>query len=670
MISGAAGYITSLFLWNQILNRPTKSNNLLVILLAACMILAGAFIGLQAFSPSVGLSSLLPTWLRMDSSEQGTTYLGGETSAAQSVLGAQMEGNDQQNDGPSLREPIVIVDSDVVAQQLDPDTSAKDPDPSITSTALAATATLTATAMPEATETPTATATPTVAAPLALSIAGPFPAHLKNAIAQQVTIQSVGADSQVDLTVNFDKQGSAITYQQLYVAATRFDRIDLDLSWQELEVLWRSAEGDAAATGFEEIAVPAEMKAGLEKLLGPAGTAVRELASDSELAAVDVAWNEPTTLLLLPFEELVPRLAVFALDGQKPIENANRFDAGSYPLVLPLYLHNQAEDTARANKLDEIIAQLPTTNRDPSRLTVLAMTGVTAMVRYTAKQMDELGNAWPAEVVGAELAAADITHISNEVPFVADCETDIRPDNLNFCSKHEYFETLEACGVDIIGLTGNHQNDYGRAAALDSLEFYQNAGVPVYGGGVNKEAAFAPLYYEHNGNRLAFLGANSYGPEFAWATDNEPGSAEFDLNIMSATIRSIHSRDLADVVLTELQYQERYDVSPLLEQRVDFNALIHAGADIVTGVQSHVPQSMEFTDGRLILFGLGNLFFDQMTRQDTREGMFVKHTIYDGRHISTQIFTTLIYDAGQPRWTTSEEREALLTRVFDVSYWE
>jgi poly-gamma-glutamate capsule biosynthesis protein CapA/YwtB (metallophosphatase superfamily) len=51
-------------------------------------------------------------------------------------------------------------------------------------------------------------------------------------------------------------------------------------------------------------------------------------------------------------------------------------------------------------------------------------------------------------------------------------------------------------------------------------------------------------------------------------------------------------------VLAELQYQESYDTQPLADQRQDFTALVRAGADIVTGVQSHVPQGIEFSDGR------------------------------------------------------------------------
>ncbi len=105
------------------------------------------------------------------------------------------------------------------------------------------------------------------------------------------------------------------------------------------------------------------------------------------------------------------------------------------------------------------------------------MTGVTAMVRFTAEQMDRRGPAWPAEVVGPELAAADITAISNEVPFVPDCETNTDEDNLVFCSKLDYMETLTASGADIIGLTGNHQNDYGLEDALTSLNIYEDAGL-------------------------------------------------------------------------------------------------------------------------------------------------------------------------------------------------
>lgn len=463
-------------------------------------------------------------------------------------------------------------------------------------------------------------------------------------------------------------------YTVTFAAATRFDTIHPVISWRRLQGIWRGqafapAAADEADIGpdFTRITVLTETLPLLTKVLGPSSSNV--VGVSGRTALIDAAWQDRSTLVLLPFEELEPRLAALAIDGQNPVENSAHFDPAQYPLVAHLYAQLDPADETEAERLAQVLERLPSGNRDPSRLTVITMTGVTAMCRLTAAQMERFGPAWPAEVVGPELARADITHISNEVPFVEGCEPNTDPNNFNFCSKPEYVETLFASGVDIVGMTGNHQNDFGRQNAIASLEMYEAWGLPYYGGGKNLEEALKPLYIEHNGNRLAFLGANSYGPPMAWATDALPGAAPFDLNILSATIRSIKEKKLADIVLVELQYQESYDVRPLVDQRLDFNALVRAGADIVTGVQSHVPQAIELTDGKLVLYGLGNLYFDQMWTQATREGMVVKHTFYKGRHLSTQILTTMLYEYGQPRWTTPQERADILHRVFGASYW-
>ncbi len=474
-------------------------------------------------------------------------------------------------------------------------------------------------------------------------------------------------------------------YTYTFAAATRFDTIDPAITSVALTALWQAGNGgtptstaaittvttpaavESIAPPFTQIAALSTTIPALQTILDQPGSMVVGHATTADL--VEAAWADRSTLVLIPFDLLSPRLAVLAIDGQTPVENAQNFDAATYPLSAKIRVHRNGTNPQEETAGRRFLAQLPSGNRLDDRLSVVAMTGVTAMVRLTAAEMDKRGYEWPAEFVGPLLRSADITAISNEVPFVPGCQTDTRMDNLTFCSKPGYMGALTASGVDIIGLTGNHQNDFGREDAVKSLDIYAAAGLPVYGGGRNKAEAFAPLYLEHNGNRLAFLGANSYGPTFAWATDDRPGSAEFDLDIMSATIRNIKRLGRAEVVFAELQYQETYQVTPLMDQRQNFNALVRAGADVVTGVQSHVPQAMEFTDGKLILYGLGNLFFDQMWSRATREGIIVKHTIYDNRHISTQVFTTLLYDYGQPRWTTPDEHAVLLQRVYDASYW-
>lgn len=507
-------------------------------------------------------------------------------------------------------------------------------------------------------------ATPTPSAKLAVSFDTGVPAALIEAAgavalaeAQVVTGTSGAAPIRFDAIPT----GGEPAYKVTFAAATRFDTIDPTLTYTEVRSAWA---GETIT--YTALAVLTDTLPLLEQVLGDAGPSVAGYATVDELTTA--AWQDRTTLAILPFDQLVPRLVVMTIDGQNPIENASGFDPERYPLVADVYAHVDPADEAESALATAFLAALPAGNRDPEELTVLAMTGVTAMCRMTAAQMDLYGPAWPADVVGPGLASADITHISNEVPFVEGCETNTSQENYNFCSKPEYMETLIASGADIIGMTGNHQNDFGRQNAMASLAYYDEYKLPYYGGGINLEEAMQPLIIERNGTRLAFLGANSYGPKMAWATDSLPGAAPFDLSILSATIRSIKEKNLADVVLVELQYQESYDTEPLADQRIDFNALVRAGADIVTGVQSHVPQGMEFSDGSMILYGLGNLYFDQMG-PTTREGMVARHTFYAGRHISTQIQTTLVYDYGQPRWTTPEQRASMLRRVFGASYW-
>ncbi len=182
---------------------------------------------------------------------------------------------------------------------------------------------------------------------------------------------------------------------------------------------------------------------------------------------------------------------------------------------------------------------------------------------------------------------------------------------------------------------------------------------------------------------MAFLAANQWGPEryysrgagrevSAWAGQNNPGSARFVLADMIADIQAVAPQ--VDLVFAEVQHTEfnsagDYQIEPIPLQEKDFRALSDAGADVVTGVQAHTPQAVEIRDGRLILYGLGNLYFDQTWSWPTRTGLVARHTIYEGRLINTELLVTVIETNFQLRWATPAERMSVLRSVFDVSRW-
>lgn len=440
---------------------------------------------------------------------------------------------------------------------------------------------------------------------------------------------------------------------QTFAVVMPFESVRDEISLQELQDRWQGRS-------LEPLYVYEDTAIGLSTILGP-----QQISTLSFERWQEFFDNTPNAIGILPFDRLTPKYKVLAVDGVNPLSNQLRF--GDYALTAALVVEG-GETEFMTELLRPVLGRQ--TNRNENRLTSLLMTGVTAMSRGTAAAMERRGYTFPAEIISGTLSAADITHISNEVPFLSDCVVNNTVNNLQLCSHFNYSATLRSVGTDIVGLSGNHVNDFGRAGARESIAFYRNNGIAIYGSGLNATEACAPLRWTHNNNTFAFLAALAFEPSTAWATDTEPGACYYyhHKDELLATIRQLAQE--VDTVAVELQYLETYQPYPTAKQVVEFREIREAGAQIVTGVQSHVPQAMEPYGTRdaggagIIVYGLGNLFFDQMWSWQTRTELMARHTIYEGRIISTEILTAVLEEYAQPRWTTPAERTALLERIF------
>ncbi len=290
------------------------------------------------------------------------------------------------------------------------------------------------------------------------------------------------------------------------------------------------------------------------------------------------------------------------------------------------------------------------------------MTGVTALVRATAKVMEAYGVTYPAKDIKDWLLDADLTHISNEAGFMPNTPIPVDAYTMSFCSDDRYIALLEAVGTDIVELTGNHLVDYGREPLRHALELYRQRGWRWYGGGANLADATRPLTITHGANRLAFLGCNPVGPSYDWATGTSPGSAPADYARLKAQIRELRAAGYLPIVT--LQYWETYQYTPTPQQVADFRALAAAGAVVVQGSQAHQPQAMELYGDTFIHYGLGNLFFDQMWSLGTRQEFVDRLVFYDGRLLSVDLRTALLEEYARPRPMTVAERAAFLKMIF------
>ena len=438
----------------------------------------------------------------------------------------------------------------------------------------------------------------------------------------------------------------------VYALVVPFPTIIDRIAIIDLEQAWAGQSHEA----FEDapILMSTETLAMLSKQWGrPASGAVEVLAAEEIL---DEAWKREVAWAVVPFEALSPRWKVLAVEGQSPIWRD--FEAGDYALTITIGISGDIDLAAFSN-------------RHAEKMTTIVITGVTALVRATAWDMERKGLTYAAEEIGPLLREADITHISNEVPFAVDCP----PPNpgqrsLIFCSDARYIELLEDIGTDVVELTGDHFNDWSKEAMLFTLELYQERDWPYYGGGANLEEGLKALKLEHNGNLIAFIGCNGKGGGYASADVDYPGAVECDYEWLDEEIARLSKAGY--IVIATFQHDEVYTYIPQPGLMRDFQRAAKAGASIVSGSQAHQAHGMQFYDeDSFIMYGLGNLFFDQIViSQDTSQAMIARHVIYDGRYISSEIFTTIFIDYAKSIFMDEVERADYLAILFKASIWD
>ena len=459
------------------------------------------------------------------------------------------------------------------------------------------------------------------------------------AAAEQLDSFEVISQGSADLIIDFDQGQPLVSW--VFAAVGPFATLREQVSSEQLLQAPLISDPESAAmwqTAFPNItAVPAE-------------------EFDTTL------WENREQLAIVPFHRLGLNMKALPVDGQSALTRG--LDLSGYPLVKRIGISGDPQ------AVDILTESWPlTSNRDENRLTRVTMTGVTALVRATAAQMEYSGILFPGEEVAPILQTADIAHISNEVPFAEECPyPNATSQSLVFCSRDSYFELLTHLGADVIEVTGNHSNDYGPESMVRSLDLYEAAGMQYYGGGRNlADGQQAAIFLDH-GNQIAFVGCNPVGPAFAWATAERAGATPCnDYAQIEAQISDLAAEGA--VVIATMQYQEIYDYFPTASQKRDFGRLAEAGAAAVSGSQSHHPQGFAIQNGSFIHYGLGNLFFDQMDRISTRQMFMDTYVIYDGRLLNVELWTGLIEFYARPRPMTAAERNDLLRTVFAASGW-
>lgn len=517
--------------------------------------------------------------------------------------------------------------------------------------------------IPSETPTLSPTATPIAPTPTPLApvvwIDPRLPAEILQLLGELPSLVQVTNKEEALLSLTIDTEEAISSW--IYALAAPFATVTDDVSLESFLSFWQN-NGDFPA---RVLVMPPAIFDSLKLRYGNPRGDVRPLAEDNLLT---FCQSHENAWAIVPFEKVEPRWKVISLDENSPIQKD--FVVENYPLLVQIGWDEgpRAVTEEEYQVADDAIRSIPTTNRQGDLLTTIVLTGVTAMTRATAKEMELYGVLSPAASIGELMREADIAHVSNEVPFASDCPPPQwqQEVDLVFCSDDKYIDLMREIGTDVVELTGDHFSDYGPEAMIHTLEMYQKEGWEYYGGGIDINEARQPLKITHNGNKIAFLGCNAKAPGYATASETTPGALHCDMDEMVETIQSL--RDEGYLVIFTFQHQEIYRWDPTEEMVVDSRRMAEAGATVVSGSQAHQPHMLEFYGESLIHYGLGNLFFDQLGWfEDSNKAFLDRHIFYNGEYLGVELITVQFFNWSTPTLMTPEARAAMLERLFAES---
>lgn len=513
--------------------------------------------------------------------------------------------------------------------------------------------------VPTATEiVATPEATPTPVAP-SVWIDPRLPEEILLNLADLPSIIQVANKEEALLSFTIDTEETLSSW--IYALAAPFATLTDDVSIESLVAFWQKNDEFPARVLVMPPAIFDSLKARYGNPLGD----VHPLAESNLLNYIQThqdAWA------IVPFEKLEPQWKVISLDENSPIRKD--FILEKYPLFVKIGWDEGPQEISEAEYeiANQVVSSVPATNRQADNLTTVILTGVTAMTRATAKEMELYGVLSPAASIGELMREADIAHISNEVPFASNCPPPQwqQEEDLVFCSDDKYIALMREIGTDVVELTGDHFSDYGPEAMFHTLEMYDAEGWPYYGGGKDINQAREALKISHNGNKIAFLGCNAKAPGYATASESNPGALFCDLELAVDQIESLTEEGY--LVIFTFQHQEIYRWNPTEEMISDSRLVADAGAVIVSGSQAHQPHLLEFYGDSLIHYGLGNLFFDQLGWfEDSNKAFLDRHVFYDGKYLGVELITVQFFNWSTPTLMTPDARSAMLERLFAES---
>ncbi len=406
---------------------------------------------------------------------------------------------------------------------------------------------------------------------------------------------------------------------------------------------------------------------------------------------VDAVAAAPNRLALLPAGLVEPKVKVLPVDGGDLFGSAEARKK-AYPLVF----HVTAPE-----RRDEWVKW---TAYDPTEIRTLTSVGESCPDRGVAYQAITLGKGWnyvfgggtaayravypnpvgPGQVgdgfnivdavptghdgaVWKLIGGADITVQDFECPVVHNWKVN---EGVSFGIDPRVLGHMKRLGTDVVTLAANHVTDQGAAGLLETIRYFDEAGIKHAGAGANLDQALEPAVVDVHGLRFAVVGWNIVDGVLA-AAPNQAGVAWInESNVRESVARA---RKVADVVICMPQWGYPEYRTEFIPAELDMQKLfLDAGCDQILGSGPHEAAAIDFTRNagglHFTILGHGNFLFGQSWSQQTQEGVVPELTFRGTQLVQVRLHPYIMLEQAQASLTDpATDGHYVLQRVFDAS---
>ena len=196
-----------------------------------------------------------------------------------------------------------------------------------------------------------------------------------------------------------------------------------------------------------------------------------------------------------------------------------------------------------------------------------------------------------------------------------------------FRSDVAYGKLIKDSKFDAVTLANNHSLGGGNAIINKTIEVLDGQGIIHFGGGANLVEARKLKVITLGDFRFGFLGTTTECPDTYPAKENAAGVYKCDELSIREDIKA--ARKSCDLLVVSIHWGKEKTLELTNVQTSLARKMIDEGADAVIGNHPHVLQGFELYKEKFIVYSLGNLVFDNLSKKANTDKSAIIRLVFD-----------------------------------------